>query len=475
MSWDLGDGNSSNSDLVTHVYSDENTYQITLTAIAANLCEASVSHELNVWSNPTATFTIPEPAQCSPAEVCVQNTSLNASGFAWEFSDDFTSIELNPCHGIVNSTTQPQQYTIVLVAENAHGCTASATANGQVNPIPVSNFTIPFSSSCTVPITVNPDVLVEDEPSYEWQVNGEPVSGDVSPALTLNQTGAFLINLTVTNDEGCESSSEQTFVIYPEPVAQFSTESQLGCIDFEVDFVNSSIGATQYSWQFGDGEFSTEINPAHTYTEVGVFDVTLAIISEHGCTDTLTVQDFIQTYGLPVADFSLSTQETSIFYPEITVSSLSENADLLIWDFGDGGFIEGADAVHSYAYPGAYEITLTVATFYGCQDSISRVVTITNEMMVFVPNSFTPDDDGRNDIFIPEMAGKEFITSYMFRVFDRWGAVIFETRDPFTGWIGNVSGGDYYAPAGVYIYELILTPGNSPATSHYSGNVTLIR
>lgn len=473
--WNLGDGNFETDGVFTHVYNQEDVYDISLTAFGPNLCEATSTAELPVWDNPVALFTTDQTSLCSPSEMCIQNNTTNADNYIWNFGDNSGSVSEEPCHTYTNNTNDPLTYNITLVAENIHNCTSSFQSSVVVNPVPLSDFELSEYSSCFAPASATTVVQTPDEMSYEWAINGVPASGAVEPQLNFDQTGAFLVTLTVTNTEGCESTSQQTFTVYPEPSAAFSSDVQFGCTDFEVNYINLSTGAMQYEWNFGGQETSIEQSPSQSYTEEGSYTTSLIATSEFGCSDTVEVVDYIQAYGPPVADFTLFPEETSIYFPEITFTSFSEDADLVTWDFGDGGFIEGEEVIHSYGSPGEYTITLVATNFYGCQDSQSRNVLITNEMMVFIPNAFTPDDDGKNDVFIPEFSGKEFVFSYQFRIFDRWGVVIFETFDPFQAWTGNVNSGDYYAEPGVYLYDLVIKLDDSPGTSRFSGNVTVVR
>jgi gliding motility-associated-like protein len=111
----------------------------------------------------------------------------------------------------------------------------------------------------------------------------------------------------------------------------------------------------------------------------------------------------------------------------------------------------------------------------GCMDSECYTVVVSSESIIFVPNSFTPDADGTNDVFAPIIAGLTSDYRYSFRVYDRWGDVIFETNDPYEVWTGNVHGGDYYAQTDAYVYEITLQLRAGEPPFRKVGTIILIR
>jgi gliding motility-associated-like protein len=153
----------------------------------------------------------------------------------------------------------------------------------------------------------------------------------------------------------------------------------------------------------------------------------------------------------------------------------SEDGIVYHWSFGDGNESSLASPVHEYAYPGEWRVTLEVENLFGCKDAITKTVFVSNDFQVYVPNSFTPNNDGLNDVFKPEMEGKEFIVKYKFQVYDRWGTVIFETEDPESAWIGNTRGNDEYTVNETFKYRLMVEIEQSAETKVFEGLVTVVR
>ena len=101
-------------------------------------------------------------------------------------------------------------------------------------------------------------------------------------------------------------------------------------------------------------------------------------------------------------------------------------------------------------------------------------ITVDPTLIVYLPNAFTPDSDGINEVFHPVISGT-VIDEYKFFIFDRWGDVVFETEDPSAGWIGNRQGGEYFVPDGVYPWRIEIASREIGQREIYTGHVTLLR
>jgi gliding motility-associated-like protein len=158
-------------------------------------------------------------------------------------------------------------------------------------------------------------------------------------------------------------------------------------------------------------------------------------------------------------------------------TDLSSNALNWMWDFGDGGTSTDQNPEYTFETSGTFTVTLVVESDF-CSDAVSRTLAVEEELLVYVPNSFTPNNDGLNDVFRPSLFGTE-IGQYSLQVFNRWGDVVFETEDPDDGWIGNVdnaeTSGEFYVQNGVYAWRLVVSEANSVETKLLTGHVMVIR
>jgi gliding motility-associated-like protein len=123
---------------------------------------------------------------------------------------------------------------------------------------------------------------------------------------------------------------------------------------------------------------------------------------------------------------------------------------------------------------GFFPVCLTATNIYGCTDSICENIVLQGVQLIYVPNAFTPDGDGRNDVFLPIVSGIDR-SDYVFRIFDRWGQKIFETEKTDEPWLGNINGGGHYVQNDVYVWQIITKDLISGESKDYVGHVTIVR
>ena len=475
IQWTFGDGESSFLPTVEKHYAQAGTYDVSLQGLGENGCGASASMSVTVHSIPVADYVVPTLENCAPFDICPMNTSVGGFNHQWTFGDGFTVEEEQPCYTFTNESDGILYRHVVLTVSNAFGCADTADKVFTIFPLPNTNFQFAENTTCEYPYVLNPIGIGETFAGYNWSVNGTLASTSDNPNLQLTAPGTYVIGLEATNIFGCQGESDRTFVIYPEAVANFEASRENGCIELPVSFNNTSTNAVSYQWSFGDGGSSVALNPSYTFEEQGVYDVQLIVTSVHGCIDTLTRHNFIETYPLPVADFKVSNSVASVFDPSFEFENLSVDGVTYTWHFGDGETSSEEHPIHEYAYPGTWQVRMIAENMFGCTDEVTRTVQVDNDFQVYIPNSFTPNNDGLNDVFKPEMEGLEFVTKYMFRVYDKWGTVIFESEDPKDAWLGDVRDSNEYTINSTYRYQLIIEIEQSAETKMYDGVVTIVR
>ncbi|MES2762938.1 MAG: PKD domain-containing protein [Bacteroidota bacterium] len=194
------------------------------------------------------------------------------------------------------SPTQPTDY--VVTVSNTCGSVVSDTVKILFNPQPTILASLSGTLAC-IPTPVNffdnsvTGNVNDPITSWLWDFGDGTTSSSQNSNHVYTTTGAYTVNLTVTTDGGCtnnNASSPLVVYAYPHPNAAFDVNSTVFDLPYDVlNCTNQSNGATNYEWNFGDGGGSTEINPSHTYTSVGVYHVQLVAISQYGCTDTASV------------------------------------------------------------------------------------------------------------------------------------------------------------------------------------------
>jgi gliding motility-associated-like protein len=294
-------------------------------------------------------------------------------------------------------------------------------------------------------------------------------------------------NYCVTVTDGCETppaSECLTIDYYPLAFVDFVADVIDGCYPVDVTFTNNTAPGMVGSalWDFGDGFTATDILTAsHSYGAAGCYDVNLQITTTNGCISDTTFTDYICAYDYPDADFLAGPQPTTILHPEITFTNQS-SADAINyqWTFGNNGEIgfsgsENPVVLFPEDVPGSYNVELVVINQYGCTDTTNQIIVIDGEYFFYVPNAFTPDGDGINDIFIPVGEGVD-VNDYSLQIFTRWGELVFETDDLSSGWDGSVKGVSGNTKSDVYVWKIMNKNRYDNSEKHeYIGHVTLLR
>lgn len=465
LQWDLGDGTTSTLNTVQHAYANGGNFTVTLTATdAVSGCSASATQVVPVNTSPVAAFA-PNPGDgCVDLAVQLQNTSTNAQFYQWDLGDGNSTTGFAPAH----TYTSPGTYTVTLVAENVNGCTDSQQANVVVHPLPSASFALSQSSSCEAPVDVQLSNTSSGAQSFAWDLGNGTSTAVNQPVATYTEVGTYSIALTATNQYGCTDEAVASFTVHPTPVASFTATPQPGCEDYPIAFDNTSTNANSYRWRFGDGNQSTAEDPVHSYAQAGIYNVLLIANGAGGCADTLNAFGSIIVNPTPNAAFSTDTLAS--VRNALRFENLSTGAVSYWWDFGDGTVDEEAAPIHVFpADGGTYLVTLIAYNSFGCPDTVRSFVGAGADPMIFVPNAFTPNNDGRNEVFMPVLNGFSG-WNYTLLIFDRWGKVVFESRDRTIGWDGRVKGREPLIDT--YVWRVVVERDGD--ARDFTGHVTLL-
>ena len=297
-------------------------------------------------------------------------------------------------------------------------------------------------------------------------------------------------NYIVTATDNCGSPvgiDSVTIIVNPLPDVNFNANNTRGCEPLEVNFTDlSTPDIASWQWHFGDplsgiNNTSTQQNPTHLYQNPGTYNVILMTTTIFGCEGSLTLTNFVNVYPLPIADFTFHPPFADIENPIIYFINQSSGDSIWSWDFGDPAsgnlnYSYEKSPYHLYNTPDTFSILLIVSSDKGCIDSTYKNVIYRPEYTFYVPNAFTPNGDGLNDLFGPEGIGMN-ADDYKMYIYDRWGGLIFKTNDINKYWDGKIKDSDIDQPPGVYVW-VILFSKTSDYDRHlyrYTGQVTLIR
>jgi gliding motility-associated-like protein len=198
----------------------------------------------------------------------------------------------------------------------------------------------------------------------------------------------------------------------------------------------------------------------------------LTVVDDNGCSQTLQV-----TVSQPervVADFSTEKVEWTILDPTVNFINQSEESTGYEWDYGDGSSSSIINPDHTYSeIASEYVVTLVASNDFGCADTIRKTITIANEILFYIPNTFTPDGNDFNELFKVEFFAGYVPDDYKFQIFNRWGELVFRTDSPQGEWDGLYQGRN--APEGTYVWKIEFRETITDERYVKAGHVTIIR
>lgn len=372
--WDFGDGNTSTQFAPSHTYSSTGTYDVKLVVTDQNGCSDSLIQPqlVNIGvlnADYSAVFPI---CDGNP----MQFTDLSTGGavsWLWDFGDGTTSTQQNPAHVYPG----PGNYTVKLVATSSAGCQDSITRMNYVTvyPGPVVNFTADTTNGCGLPFTVDFSNSSTGG-TYFWDFGDGGTSTLFNPP-PYNYTipGVYTVKLIVTRPNGCSDSLVRpAYIVIDPPQADFTSSTPTGCPGHIVNFSDQSTtvdSLVSWSWDFGDGNTSTQQNPSHAYAAPGSYNVTLTVTDSRGCTRTIMQNGYVVIGFAPTAGF-IALQDTQCYEDSTYFVDNSTNANAWFWDFGDGDTSNLQSPVHLYPDTGVYTVTQTVYN-NGCPDQLQRI------------------------------------------------------------------------------------------------------
>lgn len=284
--------------------------------------------------------------------------------------------------------------------------------------------------------------------------------------------GAGTLSIIYTIPGGCGAADTTSVIINPLPVVSFTSDVQSGCEPLGVNFVNTTIGSSNCSWDFGGAGSSSSCAGDSIAFSPGTYDISLTITDANGCVNSLVSPSLISSFAFPVADFSFGPQPTTLIDPTIEFTDLSSGASIYNWDFAGLGSSNSPNTSYTFPDTGTYVVEFLVTSVDGCSDSISYPVLIGPELIVYSPTGFTPDGDGVNDVFLPSVLGQDD-SKFSLLIFDRWGAVVFNSEVVGVGWDGTING--TMAKSDVYVWRMKVKSIATAVEKEYKGHVTLLR
>jgi gliding motility-associated-like protein len=392
--WDFGDGGTSILEDPEYSYADTGYYDVSL-IVVNNGCFNSITFDDYIHAiAPVAKFELINFCENQLLRQFVNN-SIGADSTFWDFGvpgmDTDTSSLVNPQFVYPG----PGTYTVVQwVYNSVTMCSHSASLEVMVT-VPIANFSISPNEGCA-PLAVTVTDVSIDAVVWQWaSVNGVISNANATnPTITYNQPGLYTddITLIVTDVNECQDTIVYTDSIFVDAVsANFTSDITTGCAPLSVSFSDLSVNdyfadVVGWNWNFGPGlGTSSDQNPNFTFDNLGTYDVILTVTDSWGCSNTITVTDYIDATS-PIASFTVDT--LSCTSHDIPFQSNSSGWQLSYsWDFGDGGTGTGGNPLHQYITEGIFTACVTITDGYGCTDFICKDIVVADPVAGFTVDS----------------------------------------------------------------------------------------
>jgi len=264
----------------------------------------------------------------------------------------------------------------------------------------------------------------------QWQHDG---SNQTTVAVNPTQTTDYAVS--ATDENACTMWTSVTQYVNPLPnveiVSDLDKACAPACINFGLQQANQQI--VHYQWLIADSLSSNNPDPKFCFEQPGVIHAQVWVEDVNGCKNTGQAFGITQIHPTPEVDFNFNPSAPDILRPQVDFTQSSTHTAFWRWDFGDGNMAFMPNPVHNYQDTGRFEVCLEVMSVHGCLNDICKDVYIKPVFTFYMPNAFTPDGDGLNDIFKPEGT---FVKDIQWMIFNRWGEMIFESKDLNKGWDG---------------------------------------
>lgn len=451
-------------------------------------CADSASIQVEVHDKPTVNFAADTTKACAPNGVIVFTPNVTPVGGTYQWSAGFgnqTSTSANPTFTYsVQGTFSPK-----LVYTSVFGCKDSLTRTNYINIYqkysaqltPIGPFCI-YDPAAVIPAA---------SPNGLWSGPGVTagVFNPVAAGVTTNLNPPYHTIKYVTGTGGyCPDSSTIQVQVFNRPVVNFTASNNEGCApNTSVSFVpNVSPAGGTFAWTFGDGSTGGGANTSHTYVTPGIYSPKVSYTDPNGCKNDSTATGLVIVHPTPDANFYGTPNPTTILEPEVefvnatTIGAEPTGVATVMtwnWDFGLFGTSNLASMSPPYIKKafedaGTYAVTLTATTQFGCTDAVTVYIKVEPEYVIYIPNTFTPNGDGKNDFFSVEGFGINEAKGFKMSIFDRWGQKVYETDDINKGWDGKYK--DQPVQEDTYIYRV--TFKDSSGKNHIkTGHVNVMK
>ena len=406
---------------------------------------------------------IRDTSGCVPLTVDFADTVAAGKSYIWNFGDGSPDVR----------TTVPEEkhtfnnignYRVRLISVDSTSCNIQDTAYTTIrvrNDEALLGFNADKSGPCasTTYQFTNTSTVATGKPfnntSFTWYFNdGSPpfVTGKATFTHAFPGIGTYNIRMVLTDTNFCNApdSSIKTLRIAANVKAAFQTPPS-GCAPYTAVIKNTTAGGQTFLWQFGDGTTSNESEPKHLYATPGTYIIKLTATDEATCNVSDSAEFTVTVSGSPSAAYTYAPKPPQENTP-VEFINTSVGATSYKWNFGDGDTLSTTSTLpfkHIFNETKAFNTCLIATNQFGCTDTVCLEIQARVVPIIDVSNAFTPNGDGINDKVFVRGYG---ITKMVWRIYNRWGALVFQTANRLEGWDGTYKGS--LQPTEVYNYVL---------------------
>ncbi len=370
------------------------------------------------------------------------------------------------------SQNVPGFYDLWYVYIDQNGCSDTLGFTVEVTPLPVVQILTPPY------VCVNAASFIV--PTSPANVGNITVNNVPTNSINPSELGVGVHELffEYTDPIGCYNNTTKLLYVAPIPDIAVDLKPIVDCPPLTYVFSGTYSNGQTCVWDFGDGLSATTCDPvSHTYFETGCYSPTFTVYNEYGCANDTLLFNHVCVYPVPLAAFTYGPTELTIYQSTTQFVNLSMGATDYIWDFNINGELQSTDEEHpSFSFPlgvvGFYPVTLYAISEDGCVDSTTIVINIEADVLLYVPNTFTPDNDNFNEIWRVYAEGIDIYTFHL-QVFNRWGELIWESFNAEAGWNGTYGG--KIVPDGTYVWKISAKHLFKDRRQHWSGHVNVLR
>jgi gliding motility-associated-like protein len=475
--WDFGDGSSQSFvPNPRHFYNGYSVFTASLITLGYGGCADTATHNITVSDPGTTRFNFDPLTACNSLLVNFDVKPPAYSRFTFFFGDGVVSESQDTSFS--HFYRGPAFFYPNMLLADSNGCIVPVGGPATIMVIGAKPlFGADKKAFCDSGGVAFSNFTIFNDPvvRYTWNFGDGSTSNDFNPSHYYPEPGVKLVSLTAETQAGCSDVLVDTIRVYRTPTASILSPDTV-CLNTPLLFRGALAVADtttiKWEWNFGNGQTSGSRDATVGYTSTGNYLVNLRTSVAFGCADTTSKSVYVAP--LPTATID---PELKIISGSGIIMPATYTGDIVSYNWTPDQRLSCSDCPNPYAYPvKTTKYKVTVTDRYGClaSDDVTIFVVCADKNL-FLPNTFSPNSDGTNDVFYPRGTGLFNIRSL--RIFNRWGEMVYErsnfaANNASLGWDGTYKG--QKAPQDTYIYTVEIVCENSEVNS-FKGNVTLIR